>query len=565
MKRLSLWLLIISGLTSGSAYCQQIDRLRLEQTIIAAYKKAYPACVQLYAYDTVAKQQAGGAFSGIVVRKDGYILTAAHVTTPGAIYKVIFPDGKTGLATGLGKIELAQDKTIPDVAMIKIVTPGKWPFAAIGSSSSLKRDEPCISIAYPESLSQPKPILRFGYISNVKNDRGFIKSTCLMEPGDSGGPLFDYMGRVIGLHSAIEIPEASNYDVPVDLYLKYWTALNNPQIYTTFPRVKDPVPTDSLKNNIITLPGLENYRASFQGATACEHACLTITSQIKGKVQKINGTLFSLSHLSLKYGLYRQVIVSKSSLIGDDPVIIGTDKSKIIARVIARDKENDLALLIPFSEISGGISYNLIDTTTVNNIQAGRFLISPRPDTTSVISITGSFIFAMPKIINAGFLGIGFSSRSAPFTIAHIFPNLNASIYQLKTGDQIISINDSTSKDLNGYFSKLNKLWPGDTIHVQVIRNGIALTENIVLDTIPQRHFNHPAEMFTGGKSYRRDGFKNIFTHDAILKPTECGGPLFDFKGDFYGINIARYSRTSCLAIPPISIYRFINKTLYSY
>jgi serine protease Do len=94
-------------------------------------------------------------------------------------------------------------------------------------------------------------------------------------------------------------------------------------------------------------------------------------------------------------------------------------------------------------------------------------------------------------------------------------------------------------------------------------REGINQSVKIALDTLPQRHFNHPAEMFAGGKSIRRDGFSKVFTHDAILKPSQCGGPVFDRSGNFYGINIARYSRTSCLAIPPAVIYRFIAGQIY--
>jgi len=189
-------------------------------------------------------------------------------------------------------------------------------------------------------------------------------------------------------------------------------------------------------------------------------------------------------------------------------------------------------------------------------------LVSPQQYNKHIFSISGGSIFTMPKVANAGFLGIGFNTRSAPFTITYIFPNLNGSIYKLKTGDQLLNMNDSSETDLNGYFKLLNKNWPGDTIRLQIKRSGTVLNESIILDTIPQRHFNHPAEMFPGGKSNRRDGFKQVFTHDGIIEPAGCGGPVFDFKGNFWGINIARYSRVSCLAIPANTIYRFIYNSL---
>jgi serine protease Do len=562
-KHISGFILILGCIiTSSNTYAQKVDNNKLEHTVGIAYKRAYAACVQLYAYDTVARQQAGGVFSGVVVSKDGYIYTAAHVTTPGVIYRVSFPDGKTCLAIGLGKIELANDKTIPDVAMIKIISQGTWPFAVTGSSASLKVNEPCISIAYPESLGQPKPILRFGYISNVKNERGFIKSTCLMEPGDSGGPLFDYMGRLIGLHSAIEVPEEDNYDVPVDLYKKYATALKIPKVYTAYPDQEDAVPADSLAESIISIPGLINNKGFSAATTKFNNTCLVVVSNVQGKSQRINGTLFSFRDAKLRQGIGQSLIVSKSSMVGDQPQIICADHHKVAAKVIARDKEDDLVLLEPVEALKGGISYKQLTDTNREVVNAGVFLVSPRQDTTGTISISGSPVFPLRKMSSLGFLGVGFKGRNAPLKVSYVFPNLNKSVYQIKIGDEITSINGNAPQNFDDYAKELSRFWPGDTIKLQIKRGDSSLTQSIMLDTLPQRHFNHPAEMFAGGKSGRRDGFNTVFTHDAILKPENCGGPVFDLKGDFYGINIARFSRTSCLAIPAEAIFNFINKAV---
>jgi len=561
-KHFSGFILILGCIITGNTYAQKVDNNKLEHTVGIAYQKAYAACVQLYAYDTVARQQAGGVFSGVVVSKDGYIYTAAHVTSPGVVYRVSFPDGKTCLATGLGKIELANDKTIPDVAMIKIISPGNWPFAITGSSASLKINEPCISVAYPESLGQSKPILRFGYISNVKNERGFIKSTCLMEPGDSGGPLFDYLGRVIGLHSAIEIPEEDNYDVPVDLYEKYATALKIPKVYTAYPDREDVVPADPLAASIMSLPGLVNNKGFSAAATKFKNTCLIVVSSVQGKSQRINGTLFSFRDVKLRQGIGQYLIVSKNSMVGDQPEIICADHHKVAARVIARDKEDDMVLLEPVEELKGGISYKQLTEATQEVVNAGIFLVSPRQDTIGTISISGSPVFPLRKMSSMGFLGVGFKGRNAPLKVSYVFPNLNKSVYQIKIGDEIASINGNDPQSFDDYAKELSRFWPGDTIKLQIKRGDSSLTKSIMLDTLPQRHFNHPAEMFAGGKSGRRDGFNAVFTHDAILKPESCGSPVFDLKGDFYGINIARFSRTSCLAIPAEAIFNFINKAV---
>lgn len=557
MKKIILCLLaILFGMETGG-YCQQ-SVTKLEQEIVAGYKKAYPACVKLYAYDTVAKQQAGGQFSGVVVSKDGYILTAAHVDEPGRVYKATFPDGKSCIAIGLGKIELAEDKTRPDAAMLKITIGNDWPFAEVANSDNLKVNEPCLSISYPESLYQPKPALRLGYVSEVKNDRGFIRSTCIMEPGDSGGPLFDYLGRVIGIHSAIEVPEADNYDVPVNVFFKYWQALTKPVVYTSLPTVENSIPKELLAPQLITIPGQYNNADFSILKNEQTNNCYFVKSRVKGKEQIVIATLFRLHGPDTKNAC---LLISKSSLVGDSVMITDKNAKPVNAVVIARDKSNDLVMLLPSAELSGGIPFQKDHQDSVA-VNAGTLLCSVQPQSQGIISICGSEVFKLPKMSSAAFLGVGFKSRTVPLKVSYIFPNLNKSIYNLNIGDEIRSVNGDTLINLEDLFSKMNRFWPGDTIKLTVKHDEKLVQQTIILDTIPQRHFDHPAEKFEGGKSIRRDGFEEVFTHDAILQPYQCGGPVFDDKGAFYGLNIARFSRTSVIALPAAVVYAFIERHL---
>ena len=545
---------IFFGVDAGG-YCQQ-TAASLEKDIVAGYKKAYPACVKLYTYDTVAKQQAGGVFSGVVVTKDGYILTAAHVEAPGMVYKAMFLDGKTCLAVGLGKIELAADKTRPDAAMLKIISGKDWPFAEVANSNQLRIDEPCLSISYPESLNQPKPTLRLGYITSVINERGFIRSTCIMEPGDSGGPLFDYQGRVIGIHSAIEIPEADNYDVPVNTYFKYWNALTKPIVYTSLPADGSEVAKDPSASKLITIAGQYNNAAFSSLKNNFNKDCYFVKSTVNSKEQQVAATLFSLNKTAS-----RSVLISKSSLVGDAPVIIGKNGESIKAVVTARDKANDLVMLTPSSTFTGGIEFpeNIAGSIAVN---AGSILFSAQPESPAVVSVSGGEMFSLPKMSSAAFLGVGFKSKTAPLKVAYIFPNLNKTIYNLKIGDEIISIDRDTLTGFGDFLTKMNRYWPGDTVTLVYKRADSVVMQPFLLDTIPQRHFNHPAEKFAGGKSLRRDGFEKVFTHDAVLQPYQCGGPVFDSNGAFYGLNIARFSRTSVIALPAQIVYEFIEHHL---
>jgi serine protease Do len=357
---------------------------------------------------------------------------------------------------------------------------------------------------------------------------------------------------VIGLHSAIEVSEESNYDVPVDLYLKYWTALNKPLVYTKYPEMTE---STAFKSN--ASPGLKSDMNIKDFKLTNLNSVITIYSRIKDVLQSVSGTVFSI----YTQGSKRNFIVSKSSMVGSGSVFIKVGEKSIDVRVLSRDKLNDLVLLTTNTSLKGGLDYNAI-CGIKDTIRAGKFLISLRPVTSGVISISGGETCSIPKKINAPFIGVGFKTQNAPFNISYIFPNLNGTIYKLKIGDELLSINGFTSSTLKELFDRLQNYWPGDTVKLKLKRSGMIIEEEIVLDEIPLRHINHPAEYFLGGKSYRRDGFNNVFLHDAVLKPDQCGGPVFDLSGKFCGINIARYSRAICLAIPDNLVFKFIDFSL---
>ena len=551
MKKISLLGLLLF-LCASSGFSQQFNIQKIQSLTQTAIEKAYPASIRIWAFDTLKRQQAGPQFSGVVVSPEGHILTAAHVNTPGQIYMVNFPDGKSCIARGLGKIEFSDAPTMPDVAMMRILTPGTWPYAEMGWSSAVKINEPVISIAYPESLNQPLPLVRFGSINSVLNQYGFLQSTCMMEPGDSGGPLFDYHGRVIGLHSAIN--GDIDYEVPVDLYRKYWNALNIAEKYTKLPEREDVIGKDSLK--ILSYPELANISANFKKvADRFERHAVSISSNIAGKTQIITGTV-----IKTEADTY---IVSKSSMVGADPLIeLMGEMMSIIP--IYRDKSTDLVLLKPVSKIRHGITFDAFAIDTITNDQLGEFLISVQPDANaSQVSVLGSKFFSLNKIAGMAYLGAAVA-YSTPVAITVVQPGSPAGNAGLQVGDQLVSIDTAVIAKPEDYGNQLMKYWAGDTIKFDVLRQGNRISKSIILTSRPERPVTHPADMFEGGKSIRRDGFEHVFAHGANVRPDQCGGPVFDKKGNFYGINIARFSRTSTVVMPAKTISIFIKAALSS-
>jgi serine protease Do len=533
------------------SFSQPLDVKQIQILTKDGIKKAYPASIRMWAFDTLKNQQAGPQFSAVVVTADGNILTAAHVDTPGQTYMVSFPSGKTCIAQGLGKIEFEKTPMMPDVAMMRIITPGKWPYAEMGCSSAIKINEPVISISYPESLNQPLPLVRFGSITNPKNEYGFLQSTCMMEPGDSGGPVFDYLGRVIGLHSAIN--GELDYEVPVDLYRKYWTALNVQRVYSSLPEHEDAIANDPMK--VLSFPQLANLNTNFvKTARLFASNVVSIESTGADKSQQVLGTLIKSSR--------RSYVISKSSLIGASPIIKLLGGKAIPVKVVYRDKNTDLVLLQPITKIKGGISLSAFAKDTLNSNQLGDFVISIQPDAAnSEVSVIGTTNFSLNKVAAMAFLGAAVAYKQ-PVEITVIQPGSPAANAGLQVGDQVLRIDSAAIDQPEDYGKQLIKYWPGDTIKFDVLRQGNRISKQIILSSRPEKPATHPADLFKGGKSNRRDGFDKVFVHSTKISPEQCGGPVVDTMGKFYGINIARFSRTSTIVAPASVILSFLQSYL---
>ena len=185
---------------------------KLNQQIVRLSKEAQPATVCLVA------KNGRGAGSGVVVSQDGLILTAAHVTSsmPGEII-VIFPDGTRKEAVSLGA---DYDR---DAAMVQLKEPGKYPFVEVGQSKDLKRNQWTVALGHSGGFDpMRKPPVRLGRV--LRNEKFIVTDTAVVG-GDSGGPLFDAEGRVIGIHSNIGVSLMENRHVPIGVYHQQWKSL----------------------------------------------------------------------------------------------------------------------------------------------------------------------------------------------------------------------------------------------------------------------------------------------------------------------------------------------------
>lgn len=528
------------------ATAQNAEIRKVQQQNKVAISNAYAASVRIWGYDTVKKVQNSSQFSGVVVDLDGTILTVSHAIQPNRTYKVRFTDGREAMAVAKGKAGFPESQNRPDLGMMQLTTKGKWPVAKMGWSHSLKAGQVCISISYPESLNQLLPTVRFGKITKVMDEWGFVESSCKMEPGDSGGPLFDGFGRVIGMHGRCEKGEDENFEVPIDLYRKYWTALHVAENYKALPERTDEIGKDPLMAKIRPLP-VDLVAVPSQSGK--NRSAVIIKSTQGGQIQQAYATL--IEYHGVNY------LVSKSSIVAADASLDAPEKN-LELKILSRDAQNDLVLLSAPEMIGSPLPFeSLKEAKSPIMKNLGEFLYS-RLNGKIQISIISSLLFDLPKKPVVGFAGIAANFNNGKATITRVAPQGPAITVGLQPNDDIVEINWVKVTSAEVFNGEMQKSAPGDTLTILMSRDGTTKTVKLVMAQRPPS--THAAEQFDGGKSVRRDDFKNVFAHDAIIRPNECGSPVFDVSGNFYGINIARFSRTSTIIMPSAQIAEFLEK-----
>jgi len=174
---------------------------------------------------TVAVNANNSTGSGVVVSADGIILTAGHVVTDLSTGKVadqvtiLFEDGEEERARVLG-----MNKT-HDAAMLQLIGSGPWEFSPLGSSSDLRPGEWVIATGHPSGYDalRASPV-RFGRVI-AQHINYFFGSDCVLFGGDSGGPLFDLEGKVIGIHSWIGEDLQINTHAGISGFIDGWESL----------------------------------------------------------------------------------------------------------------------------------------------------------------------------------------------------------------------------------------------------------------------------------------------------------------------------------------------------
>ncbi|MBI2917704.1 MAG: trypsin-like peptidase domain-containing protein [Chloroflexi bacterium] len=182
-----------------------------EAAVVSLYETASPAVVEVQVTEPPARvfrslvpQSSQG--SGFLVDAEGHILTNYHVVQGASRIRVTFSDGRVLDA------DVAGSSPADDVALLK-VDPGKLSGIiplSLGDSSTLKPGQMAIALGSPLGLENS---ITVGVVSGVNRNRpgiagrtitGMVQTDASLNPGNSGGPLLNSRGEVIGINTSID-------------------------------------------------------------------------------------------------------------------------------------------------------------------------------------------------------------------------------------------------------------------------------------------------------------------------------------------------------------------------
>jgi len=210
-----------------------------ESEIRAAIAKVRPAVVKISAYQAPLDPRAGSPGvgapvrsigSGIIVDPMGYVLTNAHVV--GNYREIRVRLWRANASDIVG--ELIDKNTELDLALIRLADGGRYPSAAIDRAGTARTGDFVVAIGNPYGLEHS---VSMGVVSDRRRTlfidgrtyRDLLQTDAAINQGNSGGPLIDLRGEVIGVNTAIYAPQGTfvgvGFAIPADRVAAYLARL----------------------------------------------------------------------------------------------------------------------------------------------------------------------------------------------------------------------------------------------------------------------------------------------------------------------------------------------------
>ncbi|HEV8607310.1 MAG TPA: trypsin-like peptidase domain-containing protein [Tepidisphaeraceae bacterium] len=483
------------------------DLPAFEKKVQEVYERVAPSTVTLFG----PQMQYKG--SGVIIDPKGLVLTHGHHDLEPGTPMTVAIGGKRKVAAKLLGVHHYYDQSL-----IQLDDKGPWPAVPLGNPKELQPGEACIMLGFPKIYYQDgrPPLVRLGRVLGFVGPQ--IISSCRLEGGDSGGPLFNMKGELLGTNCTSAIKGEHGAGHPsVECFLQIRERL--------------------LAGELIKKQALEG---AFEDPSAlAELASVTHRSVVQ---VLLDGKPVGLGLIIDADGW----IVTKASAITLDQVVCQlADGRRLEASVAGRIRAHDLGLLKVKADELVAASWAEAGAAKPGQILAS-VGIEPRP---LAIGVVCSPLIDVPR--ERGQLTINLAPADAGVAglrITEVWKGRDAVARVVRVGDVVTHINGVATPDVETFVRVREKQLDdpatvvGDTIPLTILRDGKVMKVEVPIES---ESFQQMDE-FRG----RRTGFPAVFTHDGTVPRKQLGGPVVDAQGKVIGVNIATIWGAFTYAIP---------------
>lgn len=266
-------------------------------------------------------------------------------------------------------------------------------------------------------------------------------------------------------------------------------------------------------------------------------------------------------------------IVGKYSELNGEEFSCNIGSGKFSGQSLAYHRYHDLVLIkVDPKHLRSGKPISFSQSQF--NSRVGRMVVSASKDggaaKIGVISVVPQrFDIQQPTLED----GIDLGLTVSPFVVTKRIPDSDTRILQglevqrvyprsvseqtgLYVGDLLQTVNGIQLSSRYEVDKFAKSLRVGQKLRVVVIRDGKKKTLSTRIESLAPKMVH---DRWGGGPfSERRFGFHQVISHDSVIEPEQCGGPLVDLEGNVLGINIARSMRVASFAIPLREVESFV-------
>ena len=522
------------------------DLRTVESTVIELVDRVTPAVVRI---------DAGSRFrtsaSGVIFDPSGLVLTAGHVVRdlPRRLW-IELPDGtrRRGRVIG-GYFEGDVDLGLIEILRTDADAGTAWPFAPLAAARSVDQGEWIIALGHAAAISgqdfEPAAA-RVGRVIAIEGAE--LAFDAPIDAGDSGGPILDLDGDIVGIASRCGHETWQNLATSIDGIHAWMPSLLDPEVQS---------PDHDLWEGRTTRRAPTGTRRDPKLLSRLQ----TLVKPISPRIVEIrdrdrligHGTVVAADRVIAKASQIARHARATSVVRSSRP---GVPALRYDARPIAIDSELDLILLeVPGMDLDEDLPFGDPIPTREAKIEAGTLLVVPSPSGRAsgiaFVARDRDELHVDDNPDDRPFLGIGSApSGDGGLRVQQVVANSSAARAGLEVGDVIRRLDGTSVRRSRDLFAILGDRRVGDGITLELERNEETRRLDLDLGLRPDTsRIGIPSNTSTG-TSRVSSGFGAVHLIDADRPLESIGGPVIDLDGRMSGWIIARRSRTSMVMVP---------------